>query len=140
MEPQRYSRDRRPRSDEHGSSVLNLLHGLSCALDVQQQVLRCVVVRKGERFVAIPRLEDERLAQTLAEDLGAREGLRLSLDGGVDGFDVCIVAVDRDEDGLRIETVFLLAEEIRRNKDWVCGLVGDDLRGEETCESTRVRR
>lgn len=98
-------------------------------------MLRGVVVREGECLVAIPRLEDERLAQTLAEDLGAREGLRLSLDGDVDGLDVGVVAVDRDEDGLRVETVFLLAEEIRRNEDWVCRLVGDDLRTGNTFRS-----
>ena len=98
-------------------------------------MLRSVVVREGERLVAIPRLEDERLAQTLAEDLGAREGLRLSLDGDVDGLDVGVVAIDRDEDGLRVETVFLLAEEIRRNEDRVCRLVGDDLRTGNTFRS-----
>jgi len=51
----------------------------------------------------------------------------LLLDGLRDRFDVSVVDIDCDEDGLRIETVFLLTEKIRGDEGWVGGLVADDL-------------
>jgi len=67
------------------------------------------------------------LGKRFPEDFGTREDLCLLLDGLRDRFDVSVVDIDCDEDGLRIETVFLLTEKIRGDEGWVGGLVADDL-------------
>lgn len=86
-----------------------------------------IVVRELESLLNTPGLQDEALAQALPQDLGTRKRLRLLLDRRVDRFDVRVGAVDRDEDGLRVEAVLLLAEQVGGDEDGVCGLVGDDL-------------
>lgn len=124
------TRNRRPRSDKDRSSVLHQLDRLRRILQVQQQVLGRIVVRELERLLHTSGLQDEALAQALPQDLGPRKRLRLLLDRCVDRLDVQVVAVDRDEDGLRVEAVLLLAEQVGSDENGVGSLVGNDLGGE----------
>ena len=73
-------------------------------------MFRSVVVGEFECLFDSLDLENERLRERFSKDFGTRKDFGLLFDSLRDRFDVLIVDVDSDENGLRVETVFLLTK------------------------------
>lgn len=88
-----------------------------------------VVVAELDSLVEVGALDDERVGDTLANDVDARKGESLLLDLLLDGGEAGVVDVDGEEDDLRVGAMLGLTEEIRGDEGGVGDLVGDDLSG-----------
>ena len=119
---------RRVRSHKYAAGILDRgdVHGR--VLEVQNQVLRRIVVRKCDRLLDGGGLDDQALGDGLPDDVDAREGARLLVDLGLDGGDGSVVEGDGDEDNLRVYAVLRLGEEVGGDEGGVACLVRNNLR------------
>ena len=95
--------------------------------EVQDEVLRGVVVGEVERLRDAGRLHDDALRDGLAHDVDTRERVRLHVHLLLDRGELLIAQVHRDEHDLRVDAVFGLREQVRRDEARVGGVVRDDL-------------
>lgn len=108
--------------------MLDVLRVRSSVLDLQNQVLRCVLVAEANGLVHRRTLDDDGEGDRLSHDryssesegLGANFGFDFGEDGGGH--------VDGEEDDLGVDTVLGLREEVGGDEGGVAVLVGDDLR------------
>lgn len=122
-----YARLGRVCSNKDGSSVLDVLGVRSGVLDLQNQVLRCVLVAEAHGLLHRCALDDDGEGDRLSHDryssesegLRADFGLNLGEDGGGH--------VDGEEDDLGVDTVLGLREKVGGDEGGVAVLVGDDL-------------
>jgi hypothetical protein len=114
--------------DKDRASILNPRDDLTRVLKLKNQVLRRIAVTELHRFIEIGALDDERVSNTLANDVDARKRERLSADLGFDLGQLGGGHVDGEEDDLRVGTVLGLTEEVGCDESRVGELVGDDLR------------
>ena len=103
---------RRVRSHKYAAGILNRGNTRGRVLEVQNQVLRRIVVRECDRLLDGGGLDDQALGDGLPNNIDAREGSRLLVDLGLDGSDGGVGEGDGDEDDLGVDAVLGLREQV----------------------------
>lgn len=114
-------------TNKHATGILNLSYNLFRLLEVQNQVLRSILIAKLDSLFQILDLNRDTLLDSLPCNLDTGERPGLSIDFGFDSSKVLRGEIDGEEDDLGVDAVFGLREEVGSDEDGVGSVVGDDL-------------
>lgn len=120
-------RFRREGTNEHAARILNLSHNLFCLLQVQNQVLRSILIAEFDSFFQIFDLNGDTLLDSFSRNLDTGKRSGLSVDFGFDSSEVLRGEIDGKEDDLGVDAVFSLGEKVGSDEDGVGSVVGNDL-------------
>ena len=121
---------RRKGSYKHASSIVDELDAVARLFEVEDQVLRRILVRELESLFNIPNSDDQTLLDRLSNDIHSGQGVSLLVDLLLDAFEKLVGQIDSDEDDLRVDPVFSLREQVGCHEYGVGRLVSDDLSGQ----------
>ena len=117
---------RRPGPNKHTPRILHHGHHSLRALDLQDQMLRRVLVAQPHRLFNGPDLQRHRMRNRPAHDVHPRQRARLRMHLRLDGLHLCLLKPHGNQHHLRIAAVFRLAEQITRHERRLGALVRND--------------